>query len=326
MRLDLDPVLDLENAELRAALQRAIDQKTKPLGSLGALEHLALEIGMIRKSARPVLEQPQMVVFAGDHGLVKRGVSAFPQDVTWQMVENFLAGGAAVSVLAKQHGIALTVVDCGVAHDFAPREALRVCKVAPGTADCSQGPAMTMEQCLQAIRNGQELVRGLPGNALMLGEMGIGNGAGTGLNSEGVQRKIAVLREALAANPDTGDALDALAALGGFEIATMVGAMLQADAEDRVLLIDGVIVTSALLVAANIEPRVLQRCIYSHRSGEPGHQYMLEALKARPLLDWGMRLGEGSGAAIAWPLLESACTMLRDMASFASAGVDGQAV
>ncbi|MEZ7828334.1 MAG: nicotinate-nucleotide--dimethylbenzimidazole phosphoribosyltransferase [Brachymonas denitrificans] len=344
MRLELDPVLDLENAELRAELQRAIDQKTKPLGSLGALEHLALEIGMIRKSTRPVLEQPQMVVFAGDHGLVKRGVSAFPQDVTWQMVENFLAGGAAVSVLARQHGIALTVVDCGVAHDFAPRPALRVCKVAPGTADCSQGPAMTMEQCLQAIRNGQELVRSLPGNALMLGEMGIGNtssaslllarlhgvdlvdctGAGTGLNSEGVRHKIAVLREALAANPDTGDALDALAALGGFEIATMVGAMLQAAAQDRLLLIDGVIVTSALLVAAKIEPRVLQRCIFSHRSGEPGHQYMLEVLHARPLLDWGMRLGEGSGAAIAWPLLESACTMLRDMASFASAGVDGQ--
>ena len=344
MRLELDPVLDLENAELRAELQRAIDQKTKPLGSLGALEHLALEIGMIRKSTRPVLEQPQMVVFAGDHGLVKRGVSAFPQDVTWQMVENFLAGGAAVSVLARQHGIALTVVDCGVAHDFAPRPALRVCKVAPGTADCSQGPAMTMEQCLQAIRNGQELVRSLPGNALMLGEMGIGNtssaslllarlhgvdlvdctGAGTGLNSEGVRHKIAVLREALAANPDTGDALDALVALGGLEIATMVGAMLQAAAQDRLLLIDGVIVTSALLVAAKIEPRVLQRCIFSHRSGEPGHQYMLEVLHARPLLDWGMRLGEGSGAAIAWPLLESACTMLRDMASFASAGVDGQ--
>lgn len=342
LSLDLDPVLDLDNPELRVELQRTIDQKTKPVGSLGLLEQIALQIGLIGQSTRPVLEQPQMVVCAGDHGLVRRGVSAYPQDVTWQMVENFLAGGAAVSVIARQNGIALTVVDCGVAHTFAPRPALQLRKVAPGTADCSQGPAMSDEQCAQAIRNGQDLVRGLPGNVLMLGEMGIGNtssaslllarlhgvdlekctGAGTGLDAAGVQRKIGVLREALAANPDTGEPLDALAALGGFEIATMVGAMLQAAAENRVLLIDGVIVTSALLVAARIEPLVLQRCLFAHRSGEPGHQYMLEALQARPLLDWGMRLGEGSGAAIAWPLLQSACTMLRDMASFASAGVD----
>lgn len=344
MRLTLDTVADLENAQLRAELQAAIDNKTKPLGSLGRLEELALQIGMILGTTRPRLEQPHMVVFAGDHGLVRRGVSAFPQDVTWQMVENFLAGGAAVSVLARQHGIALSVADCGVARDIAPRPQLHQYKVAPGTEDCSQGPAMTKEQCLQAISNGQELVRKLPGNALMLGEMGIGNtssaslllarlhgvplaactGAGTGLDAAGVQRKMAVLQEALDANPDTGNALDALAALGGYEIATMVGAMLQAAAERRVILIDGLIVTAALLVAVQMEPLVRQRCIFAHCSGEPGHRFMLDILQAQPMLEWGLRLGEGSGAALAWPLLPSACTMLCDMASFASAGVSGK--
>lgn len=335
------PVADLHNPALQAELQRVIDHKTKPPGSLGQLEQIALQIGLILRHTAPVLVQPQMLVCAGDHGLARRGVSAFPQDVTWQMVENFLAGGAAVSVLARQHDIALTVADCGVAHSFAPRPQLRHCKVAHGTADCSHGPAMTAAQCAQALQHGQELVRSLPGNAIMLGEMGIGNtssaslilarlldldiatctGAGTGLDAAGVQRKVGILREALAANAQATGPLQVLAAFGGFEIATMAGALLQAAAENRVIVVDGFIVTAALLVAARIEPHVLQRCLFAHRSGEPGHQYMLDALQATPLLDWGMRLGEGSGAAIAWPLLQSACTMLRDMASFASAGV-----
>jgi nicotinate-nucleotide--dimethylbenzimidazole phosphoribosyltransferase len=288
--------------------------------------------------------------------LAARGVSAFPSDVTWQMVENFLAGGAAVSVLARQHGLALTVVDCGVARDIAPRAAvpgqpqLLVRKVAAGTQDASTGPAMTAAQCAQALENGMDVVRGLPGNALLLGEMGIGNtsvaslllsrlcgvslqdctGAGTGLDATGVARKRAVLAQALAVNEGAVNPLDALAALGGFEVATLVGAVLQASSERRVIVVDGFITSAAVLVAARLQPHVLQRCVFAHGSAEPGHAHMLAHLlpgqQPQPLLDLGLRLGEGSGAALAWPLLQSACAVLREMASFEAAGVATQSV
>jgi len=343
------PILaDIRDDAFTQALQHKLDNKTKPLGSLGRLEELALKLGQILGNATPALEQPQMVVFAGDHGLTARGVSAFPSDVTWQMVENFLAGGAAVSVLARQHGLALTVVDCGVKHDFlaglptgATRPGLQVRKVAQGTADSSVQPAMTATQCAQALANGQALVSGLPGNALLLGEMGIGNtsaaslllarlagldialctGAGTGLDAPAVQRKTAVLREVLQRHADATAPLDALAALGGLEIATMVGAVLQAAHERRVVVVDGFIATSAVLVAHALQPLVLQRCVFAHRSGERGHEFMLQHLGVQALLDLGLRLGEGSGGALAWPLLQSACAILREMASFESAGV-----
>ncbi len=339
------PVIDdIAQPVLAARLQHLLDNKTKPVGSLGQIERLAQRIGLILGSEAPVLTDPQLVVFAGDHGLAARGVSAYPSDVTWQMVENFLAGGAAVSVLARQHGIGLTVVDCGVRHDFAPRAGLRVCKIAPGTADALEGPAMTPAQCEAALANGAALVKELPGNALLLGEMGIGNtsaasllmsrltglditdctGAGTGLDAQAVQRKIGILRQVLARHPDARAPLEALAALGGFEIATMTGAVLQAAAERRVIVVDGFIATSAVLVASHLQPAVLQRCVFAHRSGERGHALMLAHLKAEPLLDLGLRLGEGSGAALAWPLLMSACALLREMASFESAGVSRQ--
>jgi nicotinate-nucleotide--dimethylbenzimidazole phosphoribosyltransferase len=344
-------IADIADPQLTHALQHKLDHKTKPLGSLGRLERLALTLGQILGTDTPLLVQPQMLVCAGDHGLVARGVSAFPSDVTWQMVENFLAGGAAVSVLARQNGLALTVVDCGVAREIAPREAepgaprLVLRKVAAGTADSSTGPAMTADQCEQALRNGAEVVRGLPGNALLLGEMGIGNtsvaslllarlcgvpladgtGAGTGLDAQGVARKRAVLQQALDVNAGATEPMAALAALGGFEVATLTGAVLQAAAERRVIVVDGFITTAAVLVASRLQPAVLQRCVFSHRSGEPGHAHMLAQLQAEPLLDMGLRLGEGSGAALAWPLLASACAILRDMASFESAGVAQQA-
>ena len=347
----LPQLANIHDAALHTALQHTLDNKTKPQGSLGRLELLASAIGQILGSTAPVLEQPQMVVFAGDHGLTARGISAFPSDVTWQMVENFLAGGAAVSVLSKQNGIALTVVDCGVKHDFlaglpagATRPGLQVRKVAgaeAGTADSSAGPAMTAAQCAAALEQGRELVKGLPGNALLLGEMGIGNtsaaslilariagldialctGAGTGLDAPAVQRKTEVLREVLARHADATAPLDVLAAMGGFEIATMVGAVMQAAEERRVVVVDGFIASSAVVVAHALQPLVLQRCVFAHRSGERGHEFMLQHLGVQALLDLGLRLGEGSGAALAWPLLQSACTILRDMASFASAGV-----
>ena len=332
---------DIADPALAGRIQTALDNKTKPLGALGRIETLALRIGSILGTDAPVLEAPQMLVCAADHGLAARGVSAFPSDVTWQMVENFLAGGAAVSVLARQHGLALTVVDCGVRRDFAPRERLVVRKIAHGTADASTGLAMTAAQCAEAIDNGIALVRSLPGNALLLGEMGIGNtssasmllarlagvdidlctGIGTGLDAEGRIRKTAVLREVLKLHADAVEPLDALAAFGGFEVATLVGAVLQAAQERRVIVVDGFIASAAVMVAQALQPHVVQRCIAAHASAEPGHLLLLERLGLEPLLHLGLRLGEGSGAALAWPLLESACLILREMASFEAAGV-----
>ena len=366
----LPHVPDIDDPALTAELRHRIGRKTVPQGALGRVAWLAERLGAILGSTEPRLRAPQLVVFAADHGIAARGVSAYPSDVTWQMVGNFLAGGAAASVLARQHGIALTVVDCGVRHDFdhpaagpLPRQGvapsggsaaceaaerggqvapgLLIRKIAPGTQDCSAGPAMSAVQCAQALANGIELVKALPGNALLLGEMGIGNtsaaslltarlggldvaevtGAGTGLDAEGIARKTAVLREALVANAGATEPLAALAALGGFEIATMVGSVLQAASERRVVVVDGFIASAAVLVASRIAPPVLQRCVFAHRSGERGHARLLQLLGAEPLVDLGLRVGEGSGAALAWPLLVSACAILNEMASFESAGV-----
>ena len=345
MSLNLPPVPDLHQPDLAAALRHKISRKTVPEGALGRMAALAERLGLILGTAEPHLSAPQLLVCAADHGLAARGVSAYPSDVTWQMVGNFLAGGALVSVLARQHGIAQTVVDCGVRHDFAPAPGLVIRKIAPGTQDSSQGPAMSAAQCAQALANGIELVKTLPGNALLLGEMGIGNtsaasllvarlggidvaevtGAGTGLDAAGIARKTAVLRQALAANAAAAAPLDALAALGGFEIATLTGAVLQAANERRVIVVDGFIASSAVLVASRIAPAVLQRCVFAHRSDERGHARLLGLLGAEPLLALGLRVGEGSGAVLAWPLLESSGRILNEMASFESAGVSDKA-
>ncbi len=332
---------DLDNAQLQQRLLHKINNKTKPLGALGRIEQLAIQLGMILGTEMPRLLQPQLVVCAADHGLAKHGISAFPSDVTWQMVENFLAGGAAVSVLARQHGIDLNVVDCGVKHDFAPRPGLLIRKQAYGSADSLLEPAMSTEQCQVAIHQGRELLQSLPGNAVLLGEMGIGNtsaaalllarlanldiaectGAGTGLDRFAIARKVETLRAVLQHHAHAHQPLEALACLGGFEIATLVGITLQAAAENRVIVVDGFIASSAVLVASRLAPRVLQRCVYAHRSAEAGHRLMLEALGGQALLELELRLGEGSGAALAWPLIESASRILCDMASFESAGV-----
>ena len=340
------PLAPCGTEALRTAVQALLDAKTKPRGALGRLEALALQLALMQGRERPELQAPQLVVFAADHGIAAQRVSAYPGEVTRQMVLNILAGGAAVSVLARQHGIAVTVADCGVAAEFEPQAQLRRLKVAGaerGSADASCGPAMSSAQCRSAIQQGRDLVATLPGNVLLLGEMGIGNtsaaslllarlagvdlaectGAGTGLDDAGIARKRAVLRQALDANAGAVAPLDALAALGGFEVATLVGAVLQAASERRVVVVDGFITSAAVLVASRLQPLVLQRCVFAHRSGERGHAAMLEAMGAQPLLDLGLRLGEGSGAALAWPLLVSACAVLREMASFESAGVAG---
>lgn len=351
MSLDLSELFDLQDLVLLDSLQRCINNKTKPFGSLGRLEELSIQIGLILGTQKPILINPQMVVFAGDHGITAQGVSAYPSEVTWQMVENFLAGGAAVSVISKKNEIAMTVVDCGVNHDFLidnssgnrvkNRPGLLIKKIANGTADFSVVAAMTSDQCLQAIKNGQEIVQKLPGNALLLGEMGIGNtsaaamlmaritrldialctGAGTGLDDLALAHKIKVLSRSLQLHASATEPLEVLSAFGGFEIATMVGAVLEAAFERRVIVVDGFISTSAVLIAHALNPLVLQRCVFAHQSSERGHALMLKYLGVKPLLDFGLRLGEGSGAAIAWPLLESACAILCEMASFSDAGV-----
>ena len=340
MSLTFD-ISDIHDDTLAGRVQHRIDRKTKPLGALGRLETLALQLALVQGRDAPRLEAPQLVVFAADHGIAARGVSAYPSDVTWQMVENFLAGGAAVSVLARQHGLALTVVDCGVRHDFAPRAGLVVAKVAQGSADSSIGPAMSAAQCEEAMAHGAALVRDLPGNVLLLGEMGIGNtsaasllmarltgqpladcvGRGTGLDDAGLAHKLAVLGQAMEANTSAQAPLEALAALGGLEIATMTGAVLQAAQQRRLIVVDGFITTAAVAVAAALTPAVLQRCVFAHASAESGHARWLVQLGAWPLFDLGVRLGEGSGAALAWPIVDSACRLLAEMASFETAGV-----
>ncbi len=332
---------------ITAALQQRIDTKTKPLGALGRLEALARQIGLIQQSLAPELRKPQMLVFAGDHGAARAGVSAYPQDVTWQMVENFLAGGAAINVFARQNDMHLAIIDAGVAHDFGRRNGLINAKVAPGTANYIEEPAMTMDQCVSAIERGAEISRNLAANGCNLvgfGEMGIGNtaaasllthcltgtplaaciGRGTRLDDAGLVRKQALLEQALTRYHSAGgddDPLNVLAEFGGFEIAMMVGAMLGAAEAKMTLLIDGFIVGSAALTAARVAPALVDYSVFCHCSAEPVHAAQLQALDVEPLLDLGLRLGEGTGAALAYPLVRAALGFLNDMASFESAGV-----
>jgi nicotinate-nucleotide--dimethylbenzimidazole phosphoribosyltransferase len=332
------------NAALTLALSHAIDNKTKPLGSLGRLETLAKQIGLIQGTTNPQLAEPAILVFAADHGIVAEGVSAYPQEVTWQMVENFLAGGAAINVFARQNDCVIQVIDAGVNHDFGIRAGLIDRKIARGTRNFAQEPAMSQAECASAMERGMALVRDLPGNVVGFGEMGIGNttaaaalmhkltdlplhecvGAGTGLAPEGIGRKQTVLANAMQTHANVTEPLDVLATFGGFEIAMMTGAMLQAAALRKVLLIDGFIVTSALLVAANLQPAILDYCVFAHCSNEQGHRRMLEHLGAQPLLQLGLRLGEGTGGALALPLLHAAVNFLNQMATFGSAQVSTQ--
>ena len=330
---------------LAAKLQHKIDFKTKPLGALGQLENLALQLGLIQRSETLTFDAPQMVVFAADHGVAAEGVSAFPQAVTVQMVANMLAGGAAINVLARQHSFALHVVDAGVASDLAAHPQLIKRKTAYGTHNLATSAAMTAAQRDAALQAGAEVLTSLPGNVVAFGEMGIANtspaalllhrlagvslqdatGRGTGLTDPQLLHKQAVLSKAAALHLAATTPLDALAAMGGFEIAMMSGAMLQAASERRVILVDGFIAGSAALVACALAPAAQDYMVFCHRSAERGHHLLLAHLNATPLLDVGMRLGEGTGALLAWPLVQSAALLMNEMASFESAQVSGKA-
>lgn len=337
------------DTRLAPALQARLDGRTKPLGSLGRLEALALQVGLIQRTVTPQLRAPRIVVFAGDHGAANAGVSAFPQAVTVQMVANFRAGGAAINVLARQAGLAMSVVDAGVASVCFGPEGSDVefidAKVARGTANFIEQAAMTETQRAAAMATGAELIRKWHAtgcNAIGLGEMGIGNtaaasllthaltdaplaevvGRGTGLDDGGLARKRALL--AAAAARVAGNALgplDVLAEFGGFEIAMMTGAYLAAAELGMLIVVDGFITTSALLVAHALQPAVLDYCVFSHCSAEPGHRRQLDYLGVEALLQLDLRLGEGTGAALAFPLIASALALMNDMAGFADAGV-----
>jgi len=333
------------NQALKDALVHKINQKTKPLGALGLLESIALQIGLIQNTLTPQLSKPTLLVFAGDHGVVAAGVSSYPQAVTAQMVLNFLRGGAAINVFARQNNMQLRIVDAGVNHVFDDHTDLIHAKVGFGTRNFLVEPAMTLAQCEQALATGAALVEkeiNAGSNVLGFGEMGIGNtssasclmsvlcnlpieqcvGRGTGFDDAGLAKKTTTLKQALATHQLKNDAaMQALATVGGFEIAMMVGAMLAAAQNKALLLIDGFIATSALLVASRLQPNILQYCVFAHCSGEAGHRQLLAYLEAKPLLDAGLRLGEGTGAALAYPLVQAAVNFLNEMASFESAGV-----
>ncbi len=327
----------------RDSILNAINQKTKPVGSLGKLEEIALQIGLIQESINPELIKPSLVVFAGDHGVASEGVSAYPAEVTPQMVLNFVSGGAAINVFTKQHGIDLYVVDAGVNYSFASDELID-CKVGFGTKSYLYEQAMTKIELNECFAHGIKVADRIidsGSNIIGFGEMGIGNtssaalimsevcslpleecvGKGTGLDSEGLNRKLVALRAAKKTHPTLETPEDILCAFGGFEIAQMTAAMLRAADRGAVILVDGFISTSAFLMAAQIDPNIIDYAIFSHCSDESGHRKMLEYLQVKSVLDLQLRLGEGTGCALAYPIIESAVRFLNEMASFESADV-----
>src|SRR6266498_212122 len=337
----------LDETAMQAARARQ-DQLTKPRGSLGRLEELSIQLAGMKANPFPSVERKAVIVMAADHGVTAEGVSAYPAEVTAQMVLNFLHGGAAINVLARQVGARVTVVDIGVAADFEPTLGLIQRKVLCGTRNLAQGPAMRREEAEQALQVGvdvlnEEVGRGL--DIVATGDMGIGNttpssaiaavmtglpvsqvvGRGTGIDDQGLERKLKVIEKALAVNqPDPNDAMDVLHKVGGLEIAGLAGVMIAAAGQRIPVVVDGFISTAAAMIAVGLAPRVREYLISAHQSVEIGHQVMLKHLNLIPLLDLNLRLGEGTGAALAFSLIEASTRILREMATFAEAGVSDQ--
>ncbi len=340
----IESIRPLDEVAMAAARERQ-GQLTKPPGSLGRLEALAVQCAGITGQVRPLVPRKAVVVMAGDHGVTAEGVSAYPSEVTPQMVLNFLAGGAAINVLTRQAGSRVVVVDVGVASELPLRDGLLIRKVAPGTRNLAVQPAMTREEAVQAIRVGIDTVEAEVAKGLDLvatGEMGIGNttpssaivavltgrpvaevvGRGTGIDDTGFTRKIQAIERGIQVNrPDPGDPLDVLAKVGGLEIAGLVGVILAGAAHRLPVVIDGFISGAAALVATRLCPELLPYLIASHQSVEVGHRVLFQSLGLRPLLDLEMRLGEGTGAAIAMHLIDDALAIQNEMATFAEAGV-----
>ena len=336
---------------IKEQLEHKINQKTKPIGSLGQLEKIALQVGLIQNTLNPEISKPHIIVFAADHGIAEHGiVNPYPQSVTAQMVLNFINGGAAINVFCKQSDIALKVVDAGVNYDFDAALPVIHASVSKGTSDYSKGHAMQPEQVQACIEIGRKIVADTHQegcNCVGFGEMGIGNssaaalilhhytglpisecvGRGTGANDAQLLQKQKVLEEVSVFHTLSKQAWNAeelLSKIGGFEIAMMTGAYLEAKERNMVVVVDGFIATAALMSAHAFNETVLDFCIFAHCSEENGHKKMLDYLKAEPLFNLGLRLGEGTGAALAIPLIQNAVAFLNQMASFEGAGVDGQ--
>jgi nicotinate-nucleotide--dimethylbenzimidazole phosphoribosyltransferase len=336
------------------SIQAALDSKTKPPGSLGRLETLAAQLGAIQNTLTPCMDRQRICIFAGSHGITDEGVSAYPASVTAQMVLNFLSGGAAINVLTRAQGIGLRVIDCGVDDRESPlpvaHEGLRRAPVCQnGTISFLRACAMTNEECRTAMTIGASEVTAAVADGielLGLGEMGIGNttsasalaalltgissdklvGRGTGVSDEGLARKREIVAQALGFHATVTEPVARLAAVGGFEIAAMTGAVLEAYAQKLPVVIDGFISTAAVVAAHALEPRVLEVCIFSHCSAESGHRHLLSFLQVEAVLDLGLRLGEGSGAALAMPIIKSAARILSEMATFTSANVTEKSI
>ncbi|MES2805953.1 MAG: nicotinate-nucleotide--dimethylbenzimidazole phosphoribosyltransferase [Bacteroidota bacterium] len=342
-----DTKKEIDAAAFANALQHKIDQKTKPTGSLGLLEVLAKQIGMVFQTLEPKIIKPNLVVFAADHGIANHGVSAYPQDVTRQMVSNFLIGGAAINVFCKQNKIQLAIVDAGVNYDFPMNTDLISAKIGKGTRSFLHGPAMSKTEVELCFMKGSEIVATIAktgSNCIGFGEMGIGNtatasvlmsiilelpiedcvGKGTGVNDEQLIQKINILKKCIANYNGSDDLESKLAYFGGFEIMQMVGGMLQAKEANMLILVDGFICSVAFLIAFKKNPSITENAIFCHSSAEQGHQKILDYLGVRSLLQLDLRLGEGTGCAIAFPIIESAVAFLNDMASFESAGVSSR--
>jgi len=328
---------------MKNKIQQKIDLKTKPLGALGVLEKIAFKISTIQNSLSPRLEKPTLVVFAGDHGIAKDGVSAFPQEVTHQMVFNFLQGGAAINVFSKQHDIDLHIVDSGVNYDFAYDKLINH-KIGHGTKSFLTQKAMTTQDFQECLKKGEETVKAIAAiqtNIIGFGEMGIGNtssstmlmsylcdlpiedcvGKGTGVNEEQLKHKTNILKQAKAFHGPLDNVEDIFSTFGGFEMAQMCGAILTAYEQNMLILIDGFIATAVFLAATKMNPNIKANALFCHQSNERGHQLLLKELEAQPILNLGLRLGEGTGCALAYPIIQSAVNFLNEMASFESAGI-----
>jgi nicotinate-nucleotide--dimethylbenzimidazole phosphoribosyltransferase len=340
----IEMIEPLDEEAMRAVRARQ-DDLTKPAGSLGRLEELSVRLAGITRSSMPRITERAVIVMAGDHGVVAEGVSAYPQEVTPQMVLNFVGGGAAISVLARHAGARVVVVDMGVASDMPENPAIVNRRVAPGTQNMAVGPAMSREQAVQAIETGISVLEGELGKGLHIvatGDMGIGNttpssaivaaitgarvsdvtGRGTGIDDERLAHKVEVIERALAVNrPDPNDPIDVLAKVGGFEIAGLAGVILGAAAHRVPVIVDGFISSAAALIATELSPQARDYLIAAHSSVEIGHRAMLERMELVPLLNMNMRLGEGTGGALAMHLVEASLRILSEMATFSEAGV-----
>lgn len=334
-----------DRTALRRAARAAVDAKTKPPGALGRIEELAVELAVLQGTLTPSVDPARLVVFGADHGVAAEGVSAYPAVVTAQMMANLATGGAAACVFTRTLGVSLEIVDVGVAADLSALTGIVHAKVRPGTANLATGAAMTSEDLAAAIEVGREAARRGARDgcrALALGEMGIANttsaaalasaltgaspeitvGRGTGVDDEILAKKRRVVARALALHVKPAAIVsDLLAALGGLEIAAVTGAVLEASERGMAVVVDGFIVSVAVLAAVRLDARCRAACFFSHRSAEAGHAAVLRTLGTEPLLDLGLRLGEGTGAVLALPLLRAACAMLSGMATFADAGV-----